>query len=72
MARLYRAKEAFVAPVEGVDVTFTRDTFVEEGSAVLEAYPHLFEVIEPHFSAPADKKRSVESATAAPGEKRKK
>ena len=66
MAMIYRPKEAFVAHVDGVDVTFTRDTFVEEGSVILKRYSHLFEPIETHFKAPA-----VEAASAAPGEKRK-
>ena len=69
MAKIYRPKQAFSAPVDGVPWSFTRDTLVEEGHPLLEAYGDLFEEVEPHFKAP-EKKRSVESATAAPGEKR--
>ena len=70
MARLYRPKESFAAPFDGVSYSFTRDTMVEEGHPILDAYPHLFEVVEAHLKAPETKKRSVEAATAAPGEKR--
>lgn len=71
MASIYRPKQAFSAPVDGIPWSFNRDTLVEEGHPILDAYPELFEVVEPHFKAPVkDKKRSVESATAGPGEKR--
>lgn len=71
MAKIYRPKQAFSAPVDGVPWSFTRETLVEEGHPLLDAYPELFEEIEAHFKAPVKTtKRSVESATAAPGEKR--
>lgn len=66
MARLYQAKEAFVAPYDGVDYSFTPQTLIEEGHPLLSAYPDLFVPVRVHFPAPA-----VEAASAAPGEKRK-
>ena len=71
MAAIYRPKEAFAADVDGVPTSFNRDTLVEAGHPILEAYPHLFEPIEAHYKAPVKhEKRSVEKATKAPGEKR--
>ena len=66
MAKLYQARESFVAPVDGVDYSFTPQTLVEEGHPVLEAYRELFIPVRVHFPAP-----EVEAASAAPGEKRK-
>lgn len=67
MAKLYQARESFVAPVGGVDYSFTPQTLVEEGHPILTAYPELFVPVRVHFPAP-----EVEAASAAPGEKRKK
>jgi hypothetical protein len=72
MGKIYRPKQPFSAPVDGVPWSFTRETLVEEGHPLLDVYEALFEEIEAHFKAPEPKKRSVESATAAPGEKRNK
>lgn len=66
MAKLYRPKEPFTAPYDGHDYSFSRDTLVEEGHPVLDAFGALFEEVVPEFRAPA-----VEAASAAPGEKRK-
>ena len=65
--QIYQAKESFVAPVDGVDYSFTPQTLVEEGHPILRAYPELFIPVRVHFRAP-----DVEAASAAPGEKRKK
>lgn len=70
MAKIYRPKESFTAPFEGVPTSFTRDTLVEEGHPLLDAFPHLFEEMAPHYPAPKHEERSVEKATKAPGEKR--
>ena len=66
--QIYQPKESFVAPLDGVDVSFTPATLVEEGHPILRAYPHLFVPVHIHFRAPA----GVEAASAAPGEKRTK
>ena len=66
MAPMYRPKHPFAAPVDGVAYSFTRDTLVEAGHPILDAYPELFEPIEAHLKAP----EGVESADAAPGKKR--
>lgn len=73
MPKLYRPKHPFVGPVDGVPTSFTRDMLIEEGHHMLTVWPELFEEVEPHFKAPEKtSKRSVEAATAAPGEKRNK
>ena len=68
--KLYHPKQPFAAEYDGVPVSFNRETLVEEGHPVLDAWPELFEEIEAHFKAPKHEKRSVEKATKAPGEKR--
>jgi len=65
---IYQAKESFVASVDGVEISFTPQTLVEEGHPILRAYPHLFVPVHVHHRAPG----GVEDASAAPGAKRKK
>lgn len=60
---VYVPVDSFTASVDGVDMPFVKDhTRVREGHPVLAKYGHLFEKIRVHYD--------VESATAAPGEKR--
>lgn len=64
--QIYSPRESFVARVDGVDIVFKPSHLIEEGHPILRAHPEMFVPAHIHFKAPA-----VESATAAPGEKRK-
>lgn len=62
---VYIATESGVAEVAGVEYVFHKDvTRVREGHPLLKAAPNFFK------SAGEDMHYDVESATAAPGEKR--
>ena len=67
--QIYQPREAFVAPLDGVEVSFTPQTLVEEGHPILLAYPQLFVPVHIHHRASDS---GVETASAAPGEKRTK
>lgn len=63
--RMMVAKEPFTMNYEGSPHTFTPDgPFVREGHAILRGVEHLFKAKDAHPTY------EVESATAAPGEKR--
>lgn len=59
---VYVPIDGFVAEIDGVDVTFTKHTYVREGHWILDKYPELFHPVRVTYD--------VEQATAAPGERR--
>lgn len=60
---IYVCKESFVTEVDGAPVAFRRGvTRVHADHPILKGREHLFELVDANYG--------VESATAAPGEKR--
>lgn len=66
-------KASFSCQFEGADHTFNENDLnsaVREGHAILRGIEHMFKPITPRYEVVARRIPEVESATAAPGEKR--
>lgn len=68
MPEILVANETFVAEHDGAPVVIHKDhTRIRAGHPIAEAHPDMFKPISVHYDIES---ADVESATAAPGEKR--
>jgi hypothetical protein len=65
-----RCKEPFSADIDGVPRTIPGGALIDSSDPIVKGREHLFETVDVYMAGRESKAAPVESASAAPGEKR--